>query len=573
MKTVCASVVALVTAATAWNAGAQAAPGTFWGNETAEAQALTAQYAAKTGTEGHAQHAMIAGCHDRSVAIGLDILRRGGSAADAFIAVTFADYVQTPGASSLGGPMGALVFDRKTGQLDSLTAPLKTVKDPNGQYAAGDPALGKQVLVPGAVAGLEALHTRYGKLPWRDLVMPAVALARDGFTVDYMYAGILSAYAGTVKRSDYGRATYFHADGSPLVHGDVLKLPALADTLQGIADHGAAWMSDGKWAGDAVAAVRAEGGAMTAADLRDYRPEWAEPLHIRYRDSDVYALNGHNSGGERLLLALETLGHTDIRKLGHYSESLDGLETMIRVSRSVNLVAPLASQAFYDDPANGQKLLDGPQANDLWRDVAAKVDRTPLPPEGSHSYAVVVIDDQGNAVAGTHTIESLPFGSGIFADGVPLNNTAILHPSLPGQPYTTPPNSYIIEPLSASMVFRDRQLVLADSTFSASLWPADFELTVSAVDFGWNPERIALTPRFGGYAIDLVKLTADLSTTALDKRFSAHVVDAMAARGLTLSQKGYIDTGMLVQVSRDPATGALSGFTPEQLPDGEAAGY
>jgi hypothetical protein len=123
------------------------------------------------------------------------------------------------------------------------------------------------------------------------------------------------------------------------------------------------------------------------------------------------------------------------------------------------------------------------------------------------------------------------------------------------------------------MVFRGRELVLADSTFSVSLYPADFELTVSALDFGWNPERIALTPRFGSYSVDLSKLTMDLATTALDKRFGVEALEGLRKRGLKPSQDGYVDTGMMVLIERDPATGMLSGFTPEQLPDGKAAGY
>jgi hypothetical protein len=122
------------------------------------------------------------------------------------------------------------------------------------------------------------------------------------------------------------------------------------------------------------------------------------------------------------------------------------------------------------------------------------------------------------------------------------------------------------------MAFRGKHLVLATSTFSGGLWPADLQTVVSALDFGWTPERIALTPRFGTYAVDLVKLVADPTTTLLDKRFNPAIVDKMAARGIKLSQAGYVDTGMIVAVTRG-TEGELLGFTPEQLPDGKAAGY
>ena len=549
-------------------------PDTFWGSETAEAAALEARDLAKRGTMGVASHAMVAACHDRSVQIGLDVLKHGGSAADAFIAVTFADYVQTPGASSLGGPMGALVYDARTGQVTSLGAPLKTVAAVDGQWTTGETAVGKQVLVPGAVAGLEALHRRYGRLPWADLVRPAARMAREGFVVTPLYAAIGKAFGAALQASDYGRATYFHADGSPYQVGETLKLPAMADTLDAIAVHGAAYVQTGPWAQAAVTAVRAHGGRMTAADLADYRPEWTSPLKIGYRGRTVYGLAGHDSGGARLLLALKTLEHGDIAALGHPSRSLDGLETMVRITRAVSAEPALNTHAFFDDPAGPTALLAGSRGGEIWADVQARIDHTPLPVPGSHSYAVAVVDARGNAVTGTHTIESLPFGTnGIFVGGVPLNNTGLLHPYDASSAYATPPGRYVIEPLSAVLAFDHDRLVLAGGAFSAALWPGDFQMVSGILDFDWDPERVALTPRFGGYGLDLVKLTADLSVNAIDKRYTADVIAAMKARGVALSQAGYIDTGMLVMIKRDPGSGRMTGFTPEALPEGRAGGY
>jgi gamma-glutamyltranspeptidase/glutathione hydrolase len=549
-------------------------PGVFWGGETAEAGALEARDLAKRGTMGVASHAMVAACHDRSVEIGLEILKRGGSAADAFIAVTFADYVQTPGASSLGGPMGALVYDARTGEVASLGAPLKTVASVSGQWTASETAIGKQVLVPGAVVGLEALHRRYGRLPWADLVGPAARMAREGFVITPLYAAIISAYGASLRGAGYGQATYFHPDGASYRVGETLKLPAMADTLDGIALHGAAYVQTGPWAKAAVAAVRAHGGEMTAADLADYRPEWTPPLRITYRGRVVYGVSGHDSGGARLLLALKALEHGDIVALGHPSQSLDGLEAMVRISRAVAAEPALNSHAFFEDPAGPAALLTGPRASEIWTDVQAKINRSPLPAPGSHSYAVAVVDAQGDAVAGTHTIESLPFGTnGIFVGGVPLNNTGVLHPYAADSAYATPPGSYLIEPISAVLAFESDKLVLAGSTFSASLWPGDFQMVSSILDFGWSPERVALTPRFGGYGLDLAKMSVDLSVNVIDKRYTAKVVEAMKARGVSLTQAGYVDTGMLVMIKRDPGAGQMSGFTPEGLSEGRAAGY
>ncbi|HQR89061.1 MAG: hypothetical protein B7Y78_00500 [Caulobacter sp. 35-67-4] len=566
--------VGVLLAAPAARAAEPAPEKTFWGTETAEAAALQSLYATKQGTMGVASRAMVAACHDRSVEIGLDILRRGGSATDAFIAVTFADYVQTPGASSLAGPMGALIHDPRTGEVHSLAAPLKTVSSLGGQWTTGETAVGKQVLVPGAVAGLEAMHRRFGRLPWADLVRPAAEMAREGFPVTPLMSGISIAYKATLSASDYGRQTYLRPDGSPHPVGAILKLPALADTLDAIAAKGAAHVQTGAWAQAVVAMVKEKGGEMTAADLADYRPEWSAPLRIAYRGRVIHGLGGHNSGGARLLLALETLEQADIKALGHPSESLDGLEAMVRISRAVSAEPPLNTHAFFEDPKAPAALLAGSRPAQIWGEVAARIQRPPLPAPGSHSYAVAVVDEQGGAVTGTHTIESLPFGTnGLFVGGVPLNNTGIQHPYSADSAYATPPGRYLIEPLSAVLAFEGDRLVLAGGTFSASLWPADFQMVSSLLDFDWTPERVALTPRFGGYGIDLTKLTADISVNVIDKRVRAEVVEAMKQRGVALSQAGYVDTGMLVMIKRDLRSGALTGFTPEALPEGRAAGY
>lgn len=579
LKPLLAPVGAMIAAAClASSATAQTAPNTapqtFWGTETAEAGALDRLYAPKRGTMGRTSKVMVAACHDRSVEIGLEILRRGGSAADAFIAVTFADYVLTPGASSLGGPMGALVYDVRADRVESLGAPLRTVASPEGQWTAGETAIGKQVLVPGAVAGLEALHRRHGVLPWSELVKPAARLAREGFAIPPLYSAILAAYGDGIRKSDYGRKTFFHPDGSPLKPGETLKLPAMADTLDGVARHGAAYVQTGPWARQVVAAVRAQGGEMTAADLASYRPEWNTPLSITYRGRTIQALSGHDSGGARLLLALKTLEHGDLAALGHPSQSLDGLEAMVRISRAVGEEPGLNSHAFFETTTGPRALLAGPRPGQIWAEVAARLPHAPGPAPGSHSYAVAVVDTQGNAVAGTHTIESLPFGSNsLFVGGVPLNNTGMLHPYDPASPYATPPGHYLVEPLSAVMAFERGHLVLAGSTFSTSLWPGDFQMVSSALDFGWDPERIALTPRFGGYGLDLAKMTADVSVNVIDKRYRAGTIAAMKARGVALTQTGFVDTGMLVLIERDPKTGAMTGFTPEALAEGRAAGW
>ncbi len=520
----------------------------------------------KIGTMGIARHAMIAACHNLSAHIGFGVLRSGGSAADAFVATTFNDWVINPGASSFAGPLGAMVYDPKRGEVASLFGGMKNVASPKGRWSPSDTAIGKLVMVPGAVPALEALHRRYGRLAWSECLQPAIDTAEHGFTVPTLYARLVASRLSLLQTSEYARATLL-PHGEPIAAGALLRFPLVAQTLREIAREGAAYVQRGAWAKEMVATVRAAGGAMTLADLATYRPLWTQPLRAEYRGYDIAAPGAPDTGGARLLMAMLALSEFDVVRLGHWSKHAAALELMTKVFRGI------MAESWLDDHAT---MMNAERVAELVVSSARRVAASAAAPDiprversGHHSYHVIAVDPDGLVVSGTHTIESLPWGNtALFVGGIPLNGSASIN-------LATPPGEYELAPLSASIVLRGGRFVAASGAFSSSLFPADYQVLCNALDFKMLPEEALLQPRFGYFAVDLAKLTVDAHKIMLDPRYPRKLVaEVAAATDIGFDQgPGYVDVGMPVLVTRDEDSGLLRGMTPEVLPEGAALGF
>ncbi|HEX8921341.1 MAG TPA: gamma-glutamyltransferase, partial [Pyrinomonadaceae bacterium] len=199
--------------------------------------------------------------------IGEAILRAGGNAFDAFVATAVAVNVMAEGTSSLAGPLGVLIYRAQDKHLMYLDADFNDPLDPSRCQTANAQKPGPGILVPGAPAGLEALSKRYGKLPFSDLLRPSIALAEDGFPISRMMAGFISKYAKLLKKTSYGRSTFFHND-KPLKAGETLRQPEVAEFLRKLAKEGSAYVYDGEWGNSFLSVVEANGGCLKDADLK-----------------------------------------------------------------------------------------------------------------------------------------------------------------------------------------------------------------------------------------------------------------------------------------------------------------
>lgn len=382
---------------------------------------------------------MVASSSRLAAEAGVEILKRGGNAVDAAVAVGFALAVAYPEAGNLGGG-GYMVIRMADGRIAALdyreTAPAAASRNmfvgPDGKLTGGSLIGPLASGVPAAVAGLAEALRRYGTLPLAEVLQPAIRLA-DGLVVD---RGLAASIAGERYRiEDFdGKSVFFPAGQAPR-EGSRLSQPALARTLRLIAAEGAAAFYTGSIADSIVAHMKRGGGLITRADLAAYRPLWRQPVKSSYRGHTLIGMPPSSSGGTTMAEALNIL------------EAL-GPAAPFGSARRVHQVASAFQRAFIDrnsklgDPAFGNP----PVATLISRQYAARLARsvakdraTPTPrlakvmSEGNETSHYSVVDVSGNAVANTTTINDL-FGSGVYVSGAGffLNNTMDDFASRPG---------------------------------------------------------------------------------------------------------------------------------------------
>ncbi len=391
--------------------------------------------------------AAIASAHALATDAGMAVLRDGGNAFDAAIAVSSVLSVVEPISSGLGGGGFFLLHDAASGKdvfVDAReTAPeaatpeefltpdgeLNRDRAQNGPWSAG---------IPGLPAAFVHLQQKYGKLPLKRTLAPAIRIAREGFPVYGRLAQGYERRREVMERYPGTRAVYL-ADGKPIAEGDVFRQPDLARTLELLAERG----FDGFYRGDVAAkllkGVRAEGGRWTAAELAAYRIREREPVRFQYRDWEIVTAPPPSSGGIALAQMLQILAGWDLEKLDQVRRTHLVVESMRRAFRDRTFY--LGDPDFARVP---QKLLTsrdyaiGLRAG-IHPDKATPSDllpgdATPLP-EDEETTHFSIIDGDGNRVAATQTV-NLTFGSGLIppGTGVLLNNEMDDFALKPGTP-------------------------------------------------------------------------------------------------------------------------------------------
>ena len=403
--------------------------------------ALLAAPAPAAAQAAEARNGMVVAQEARAARIGVDVLKRGGNAVDAAVATGFAMAVTYPRAGNIGGG-GYMVIhladkNRRFRQIAidyRETAPAAATRtmflDEKGN---ADPRLSRTsplgIGVPGTVAGLALAHSRYGsgRFTLAELIAPAIALARDGFAVEDDIADSLPRARARMARWPASAKIFLKPDGNALGPGDRLVQRDLADTLAAIARHGPRALYEGPIAKKIADAVRAEGGIMTAEDLRNYRPLVRRPVRGSYRGHEIFSMPPSSSGG---VVLIEMLNILEGYKLGGLDEGAR-LHLMIEAMRRA-----YADRAVYlGDPATVSAPLTRLMSKRYAAGLRAGIDpgrATPsseiradveLPREGDNTTHYSVIDRYGNAVANTYTL-NFSYGLGMVAEGtgVLLNN-------------------------------------------------------------------------------------------------------------------------------------------------------
>jgi gamma-glutamyltranspeptidase / glutathione hydrolase len=364
-----------------------------------------------------------------ATAVGRDVLAGGGNAVDAAIATAFALAVVHPTAGNLGGGGFAIVHtsDRKTLAIDFReTAPaaatptmfLDAAGTPTKDSVIGDRAVG----VPGSVAGLWALHQQLGSKPWRDLVAPAIALARDGFAVDAVLHGSIE-YKHKLLATNAASAALWLPGGRARDAGERVQNPELAAVLERIAASGPDGFYKGETANAIVAEMQRGGGVIDAADLAHYTVERREPLVFEYRGLHVATMPLPSSGGIVFAMSANMLGARELAPMGwHSAEHVHWLVELWRRAFA-------ARNMLLGDPKSvGADVVQRLLAPDFDAQLAATIGSnatpsTEVPPliEGHHTTNLCTADGHGMAVALTTTLNT-SFGNGVTVDGFLLNN-------------------------------------------------------------------------------------------------------------------------------------------------------
>ncbi len=358
------------------------------------------------------RRAMVATENPAASQVGADVMRRGGNAIDAIVAVAFAQAVVTPRAGNIGGG-GFLLYRQADGQVFALdfrekapaAASHDMYLDSTGNFNAADRKSLDGALaagVPGSVAGLYEAHRRFGHLPWRDVVAPAIALAREGHVVDSIRAEIVGR-AGRMRRFPTSSAIFFPG-GQPLRAGATWRQPELAATLQLIADSGAGGFYRGRTADLIVRQMQASGGIITHQDLENYRPAWRDPVRISYRGWTIFSMPPSSSGGVVMAEMFNMVERGRLPAFG--SAALDHLEIEAMRRAFTDRNRFLGDPDFVAMPTD--RLLSKRYAAELRRQIRSD-HATPsreMPPvvEGSETTHYSVVDSAGNAAALTTTL-------------------------------------------------------------------------------------------------------------------------------------------------------------------------
>ena len=471
-----------------------------------------------------ARNGMVATQEKHATRVGVEILRQGGNAVDAAVAVGFAMAVTHPQAGNIGGGGFMLVHlaaSNRTIAIDYReTAPAAMTRDvfldEKGEAdpkKSRDSALG--VGVPGTVAGLALAHERYGsgKFTLAQLIAPAIALARVGFAVEDDLADSLPRALPRLARWPASAKIFMKGDGTPLGRGDTLVQSELALSLQAIADAGPRTFYQGSLAAKIVTAVKQSGGLMTLDDLKNYRAIERPVVRGTYRGYDIASMPPPSSGGVHLVQILNILEGFPLHDLG--AESAATLHLLIEAMKPAyaDRAEFLGDPAFVKVPLAGlvSKRYAAEQRKAIDPDRARPADTikpgTPAAYESDNTTHFSVIDRDGNAVANTYTL-NFSYGLGLVADGtgILLNNELDDFAAKAGAPNAyglvggdanaPGPGKRPLSSMAPTIVSRDGRVVLVTGTPGGSrIITTVLQVILNVVDHRMNIAEAVAAPR------------------------------------------------------------------------------
>jgi len=450
--------------------------------------------------------------------IGVEIMKKGGNAYDAMIAVHLALAVVHPTAGNIGGG-GFFVYYNSDGSSGSLDfremAPGKAFKDmyldKNGNVIPDMSTLGGSAVgVPGSISAIFEIHSKFGTFPIEDLFQPAIKLAQEGFIVTKNQSSSLSGKLDDFikingKKSLYSKRYY---------KGDTIKNTKFAETLSKISKNGSKAFYEGEIAEMIIDEVIESGGIMTIEDLKNYKSIWRDPVIFKYKDLDIISMSLPSSGGILLGQMLKAIEDYDISRYGH--NSLNAIQLMVEVERR----AYADRSHFMGDPdfmnLPVYELIDKKYIQDRMNNFSWDI-ATPSS-EIKHGNVIInesdetthysIIDKYGNAVSVTTTLNN-SYGSKVYVEdgGFFLNNEMDDFSSKPGHPNfygligseanSIQPKKRMLSSMTPTIVIKDNKPSLIVGTpGGATIITSVFQTILNVYEFNMNVQDAVNAPRF-----------------------------------------------------------------------------
>ncbi|MCT4712140.1 gamma-glutamyltransferase [Enterobacteriaceae bacterium H11S18] len=535
-----------------------------------------------------AEHGMVATVDALATQVGVDILKQGGNAVDAAVAVGYALAVTHPQAGNLGGG-GFMLLRTKGGKTTAIDfremAPEKASRDmflDEQGNADSKKSLTSPLAsgTPGTVAGFSLALEKYGTMPLNKVIQPAFKLAREGYIVNEALADDLKQYGSEVLPShENSRAIFWKKDGSLLQKGDRLIQVNLAKSLELIAENGPDAFYKGPIADQIAEEMAKSGGLISKADLANYKAVERKPISGEYRGYEVYSMPPPSSGGIHIVQILNILENFDLAKYGFGSAD------------AMQLVAEAEKYAYADrseylgDPDFVKVPWQALTSKAYAKSLAEKIDVNKARPssdikpgrlapyESNQTTHFSVVDKDGNAVAVTYTLNT-NFGSGIVAGntGILMNNQMDDFSAKPGVPNVyglvggdanaVGPHKRPLSSMSPTIVVKDgKTWLVTGSPGGSRIITTVLQMVINTVDFGMNVAEATNAPRFHHQWLP--------DELRVEKGFSPDTLKLLGEKGQKVVVKEAMGSTQSIMIAPDGKLyGASDPRTVEDLTEG-----
>ncbi|HCL5342260.1 TPA: gamma-glutamyltransferase [Salmonella enterica] len=535
-----------------------------------------------------ATQGMVATVDAMATQVGVDILKQGGNAVDAAVAVGYALAVTHPQAGNLGGG-GFMLLRTKDGHTTAIDfremAPAGATRD-MFLDEQGNPDSKKSLTshlaagTPGTVAGFSLALEKYGSLPLNKVVRPAIKLAQEGFIVNDALADDLKTYGSEVLPQHENSKAIFWKDGEPLKKGKKLVQQNLAKSLTLIAENGPDAFYKGEIADQIVEEMRQHGGLITKEDLANYHAVERTPIVGSYRGYQIFSMPPPSSGGIHIVQILNILENVDMKKYGF--GSADAMQMMAEAEK----YAYADRSEYLGDPDFVNVPWQALTSKAYAKAIAGQIDINKAKPsseirpgklapyESDQTTHFSVVDKDGNAVAVTYTLNTT-FGTGIVAGntGILLNNQMDDFSAKPGVPNVyglvggeanaVGPKKRPLSSMSPTIVVKDgKTWLVTGSPGGSRIITTVLQMVVNTIDFGMNVAEATNAPRFHHQWLP--------DELRVEKGFSPDTLKLLEQKGQNVALKEAMGSTQSIMVGPD---GELYGASDPRSVDDLTAGY